>query len=181
MAKEMANVAIAFKLSEPSPLYETIIPREVADPSDITVFTPQVSSTDKKAAETKSVPKLSRRTAIKSSLRPQTSSYIKKTIEVVHGRPTTSWAKRQEKSHLPSVTMSSTVKKDTNKSQTVAKSPSGNQITGNRINFETHVVAEDSTKPKSKRLVKMQFSSGSSNYRYADGLERSPAIKVIHQ
>lgn len=183
IAKEMANVAIAFKLSEPSPLYETVIPREVADPSNITVFTSKACHTDTKTEETKSKsepPKPA--TNVNSTLRPQTSRVIKKTIEVIHARPTTSLPKREDKLILPSVTVSA-VKQDTkNNSQTATKTFTSKQVTGNQIVFETHVgetEADKIMKPKSKRLVKMQFSSGSSNFRYADGLERSPAMKII--
>ena len=180
VAKEMANVSIAFKLSEPSPLYETVIPREIADPSNITVFMPK--TTDTRATEMKSKseqpPKIS--TNGYSAPRPQNSKAIKKTIEVIHARPTTSPMKKEEKVLLPSVP-THVVKQDTNSLQMMTKTPA-RHITGNKINFETHVKeteAEKNAMPKSKRLVKMQFSSGSSNFRYADGLERSPAIKVI--
>lgn len=177
LAKEMANVAIAFKLSEPSPMYDTVIPRETAD---IKVFTPIVRYEDTKITEITpkfEPPGLS--TRINTSLRPQTSRVIKKTIEVVQARPTTSLGRREEKSFLPSVP-TSTVKQDT-KSKFKPPTPS-KQITGNKITFETHkeeTEAERNAKPKSKRLVKMQLSSGTSNYRYANGLERSPDLKVI--
>ena len=184
IAKEMASVAIAFKLSEPSPLYETVIPREVADPNNITVFTPKVYYTNKKASEVNfnsEVSKLS--TNVSSPVQPQTGRPIKKTIEIIHARPTTSPVRRTEKLLLPSVAMPSVKQEDATNAQTVANTlHTGKQITGNKILFETHVKeteVENVTKPKSKRLVKMQFSSGSSNFRYADGLERSPAIKVI--
>ena len=180
VAKEMANVSIAFKLSEPSPLYETVIPREIADPSNITVFMPKTADTRATEMKSKSEqpPKIS--TNGYSAPRPQNSKAIKKTIEVIHARPTTSPMKKEEKVLLPSVP-TPVVKQDTNSLHMITKTPA-RHITGNKINFETHVKeteAEKNAMPKSKRLVKMQFSSGSSNFRYADGLERSPAIKVI--
>lgn len=179
----MANVAIAFKLSEPSPLYETVIPRENADPDNTTTITPKVVYTDKKAAETNSNSQSSKLfkppfARVSSTLQPQTGKVIKKTIEIVHARPTTSLAKKTDKV-FPTVT--STTKQDTN-SKTPTMVFTKKQITGNKINFETHVEEAEAgklTKPKSKRLVKMQFSSNSSNFRYADGLERSPSIKLI--
>ena len=175
----MANVAIAFKLSEPSPMYDTVIPRESADPSNIKVFTPIVRYEDTKITEITpkfEPPGLS--TRINTSLRPQTSRVIKKTIEVVQARPTTSLSRREEKSFLPSVP-TSTVKQDT---KSKFKPLTSKPITGNKITFETHkeeTEAEKNARPKSKRLVKMQLSSGTSNYRYANGLERSPDLKVI--
>lgn len=185
IAKEMAQVAIAFKLSEPSPLYETVIPREIADPSNITVFTPKTRFTvDTRAADGETKLKLEQPSKVStngySAFRPQTSRAIKKTIEVIHARPMTSPNKKEEKVFFPTVS-SPVVKQDTNNLQMATKA-STRQITGNKINFETHVeetATEKNAMPKSKRLVKMQFSSGTSNFRYADGLERSPAIKVI--
>ena len=185
IAKEMAHVAIAFKLSEPSPLYETVIPREIADPSNITVFTSKTCYTaDTRAAKAETKSKLEQPPKVStngySALRPQTSRAIKKTIEVIHARPTTSPIKKEEKVFFSSVP-SPVVKQDTNNLQMESKT-SNRQITGNKINFETHMeekAAEKNAMPKSKRLVKMQFSSGTSNFRYADGLERSPALKVI--
>ena len=183
IAKEMASVAIAFKLSEPSPLYETVIPREVADPNNITVFTPKVYYTDKKRAEVNLNSEASKpSTNVSSTLHPQTGRPIKKTIEIIHARPTTSPVRKSEKLPLPSVAMAGVKQEDTNNALTPVSNPTGEQVTGNKILFETHVKqieAENVGKLKSKRLVKMQFSSGSSNFRYADGLERSPAIKVI--
>lgn len=183
IAKEMASVAIAFKLSEPSPLYETVIPREVADPNDITVFTPKVYYTDKKAADVNFNSEASKpSTNVSPTVQPQTGRPIKKTIEIIHARPTTSPTRKPEKLLLPSVSMASAKQENTTNTLTLANTPTGKQITGNKILFETHVKeieAGDVGKLKSKRLVKMQFSSGSSNFRYADGLERSPTIKVI--
>ena len=179
VAKEMANVSIAFKLSEPSPLYETVIPREIADPSNITVFMPKTAYTrSEMKSKSEQPPKVS--TNGYSAPRPQNSKAIKKTIEVIHARPTTSPMKKEERVLLLSVP-TPVVKQDTDNLQMITKT-SARHITGNKINFETHVKeteAEKNAMPKSKRLVKMQFSSGSSNFRYADGLERSPAIKVI--
>ena len=179
----MASVAIAFKLSEPSPLYETVIPREVADPNNITVFTPKVYYTDKKPAEVNFNSEVSKpSTNGSSTVQPQTGRPIKKTIEIIHARPTTSPVRKPEKPLLPSVTMAGVKQEDATNTLTLANTSMGKQITGNKILFQTHakeIEAENVSKLKSKRLVKMQFSSGSSNFRYADGLERSPAIKVI--
>ena len=182
IAKEMASVAIAFKLSEPSPLYETVIPREVADPNDITVFTPKVCYGDKRATEVTFHSEVSKPSINSLTVQPQTGRPIKKTIEIIHARPTASPVKRPEKLLLPSVAMPTVKQEDTTNIQGLANTPTGKQISGNKILFKTHVKqteTENVSKLKSKRLVKMQFSSGSSNFRYADGLERSPAIKVI--
>lgn len=186
IAKEMANVAIAFKLSEPSPLYETVIPYESADPDSKTIFTSKVCYADKKAKPHSELSKSSKPSInVSSTCRPQTSAskQIKKTIEITHARPTTSAVRNPEKQIFPSIMKLSTVKHNTDNLQLPTKATTtGKQITGNRIIFETHVEqteVENITQPKSKRLVKMQLSSGSSNFRYADGLERSPDIKVI--
>lgn len=195
LAKEMANVAIAFKLSEPSPMYETVIPPPNDDVDSKKIIVPKVSYADKeeKGIDIKPSPELltfsKPSTSTRLTRRPKTTArQIKKTIEIVHARPTTSPAKRPEKLPRPPVALSS-VKQDTSPSQlpgiaqtSMKSTTSGWQVTGNKINFETHIEeteAEKLAKPKSKRLVKMQLSSGSSNYRYADGLDRSPDIKVI--
>ena len=180
----MANVAISFRLSEPSPLYELFIPREVADPNDITVFTPKVCyAGNKKGTEVNSGKDISKpSTNAISTHRPQSGRPIKKTIEIIHARPTTSLARKSEKLTLPSVTRSTVKQEDMTTLHTPAYSPTGKQITGNKITFETHVKetkVANVIQPKPKRLLKMQFSSGSSNFRYANGLDRSPAIKVI--
>ena len=179
----MASVAIAFKLSEPSPLYETVIPREAADPNNITVFTPK-DGVGKKVAKVNSNIEVSKPcTSVNSTPQLLPGRPIKKTIEITHARPTTSLARRSEKLLLPSVATPTVKQEGTINLQSPAVTPTDKQIMGNKITFETHVkepqVENYGAKPKSKRLVKMQFSSGSSNFRYADGLERSPAIKVI--
>ena len=184
LAKEMASVAIAFKLSEPSPLYEMVIPREIADPSNITIFTPKVCYADKKKGtvvnSSANVSKAS--PTVISTHQPLSGRPIKKTIEIIHARPTTSLGRKSEKLTLPSVTKSTVKQENKTTLRTPSYSPTGKQITGNKITFETHVKetkVPNVVQPKPKRLLKMQFSSGSSNFRYADGLERSPAIKVI--
>ena len=152
-AKEMADVAIVFRLSEPSPLYETVRVQEAADPDCIKVFSP---SPHKAAYHTE---RQTSSSSSKESLtqRPQTSMTrsTSKTVEIAQARPTTSLTRP-------------------GKRQTFLSVP---------ILFETHTGEEDEDvtlkKPKSKRLLRMKFSSGTSNYRYAEGLDYNSDMKII--
>lgn len=178
-AKEMADVAIVFRLSEPSPLYETVRVQEAADPDCIKVFSP---SSPKARYHTE------RQTSAASSKeslmqRPQTSMTrnTSKTVEIAQARPTTSLTRSGRRQTFLSVPTSTEVR---NYSQETKTGRLHNKpITGNKILFETHTGEEDEDvtlkKPKSKRLLRMKFSSGTSNYRYAEGLDYNSDMKII--
>lgn len=180
-AKEMADVAIVFRLSEPSPLYETVRVQEAANPDCIKVFSPSCSpkamySTERKSEQTSITS--SKETLIQ---RPQTSMTrsTSKTVEIAQARPTTSLTRPGKRLTFLSVPTSMDVK---NYSQQTDR-PRNKPITGNKIIFETHTGEEDEDvglkKPKSKRLLRMKFSSETSNYRYAEGLDYNSDMKII--
>jgi len=180
-AKEMADVAIVFRLSEPSPLYETVRVQEAANPDCIKVFSP--SSPKPVAYHTER--QTSTTTSSKESLtqRPQTSMTrnTSKTVEIAQARPTTSLTRSGKRQTFLSVPTSTEVRNYSQ--QTRTGRPYNKPITGNKILFETHTGEEDEDatlkKPKSKRLLRMKFSSGTSNYRYAEGLEYNSDMKII--
>ena len=178
-AKEMADVAIVFRLSEPSPLYETVRVQEAADPDRIKVFSPRLPKaayhTERQTSSSSSKESLTQR--------PQTSMTrsTSKTVEIAQARPTTSLTRPGKRQTFLSVPTSTEVRNYSQ--QTKAGRPPNKPITGNKILFETHTGEEDEDvtlkKPKSKRLLRMKFSSGTSNYRYAEGLDYNSDMKII--